>query len=252
MGDVPPAFTNQQPHVNTLTNPNPAQGGQRLLCSPQDVRDELLGFDVDPVPLDEDNPWLLRMIGKHSRAAEQECNRIFEAADYVNDAYDGSGWDSAILLRNLPIVSWARIQAFNLQYNYSRVYTPADEGKTLVWDYQRGLVEIIPNVLDQFLNIDSYGQYSGVWPRGIRNIRITYRAGFEVLPVKLVEAIAMRVAAEVLRRKAGIMSNGLSSFSANGTSLSFNKSYADQIQMFEDQASEAIAFYQRSGTLGRV
>lgn len=112
-----------------------------------------------------------QLIPQVSEYIKTYCNRTF--VDYVTEAKIDifSGGNAFIYLKEAPTIS---LQSIEYSTNYGATYTPLVEGTNYILDLENDRVQVL-NTL--------------VFPKAINGYRISYYAGYEVLPLDLKLAI---------------------------------------------------------------
>ena len=117
-----------------------------------------------------DTDYMNTLINFASDFIEKYCGRIFKAAAYASEVYDGNG-ERELYLKNAPINSVTKI-AFWDTYNNSELQT-----YNVHIDYM-------------IYGAEGYIYMRGKWVEGHRNYQITYNGGYMVLPYDLRKACA--------------------------------------------------------------
>lgn len=116
----------------------------------------------------EHDAELERIIPAVQAFLEEECGRMFEAAD-MTEYFDGDEWNHLLLVARPPINSIA-----NLWDDSTRLFTtPIAVGSYDIKDAKAGIVRLLDGL--RF----SCGQ---------RNIKLTYNGGYTSIPVDLEQA----------------------------------------------------------------
>lgn len=117
----------------------------------------------------EHDSELARLIESVQMFIEEECGRVFEAAD-VTEYHDGDQWCQRILVARPPINS-----IVNLWDDPTRVYaTPLMATTYGIQSAKGGIVRLLDG------RTFSHGQ---------RNIKITYNGGYTSIPMDLEQAV---------------------------------------------------------------
>lgn len=103
---------------------------------------------------------------------KKEFNRIFSAADYIDEQSNGSGWNF-FFVKNPPINSLTNVKV--VTYYSDSEDTTIYTSSALVYEASTGMI--------QFRNTNC------IWPPGFQNIRVTYNGGFTTIP-RAIEQIA--------------------------------------------------------------
>ncbi len=110
---------------------------------------------------------LERLITAVQQWLEQECRRTFDQAS-VTEYFHGHDWRDCIMVSRPPIVSIT-----NLWDDLARAYTtPISASQYVIEDAEAGIVR-----LDGL-----------TFQKGLRNIKITYLGGYQVMPPDLEQA----------------------------------------------------------------
>lgn len=112
-----------------------------------------------------------QLITQISEYIKTYCNRTF--VDFVNDSKVDifSGGNSCIYLPESPTIS---IQSVEFTRDYGVTYTTLVENTEWVWDLEKDVIR---------------PTYTALFPKQINGYKITYTAGYEVLPVDLKLAV---------------------------------------------------------------
>jgi len=145
---------------------------------------------------------LERLITAASTFAETYCGRNFHAADF-EEVYEGTG-TYRLMLHNYPVISVSGVSVNGLAWASTTLGT------------QPGF---------QF---DKYGLYATggyAFPRAVRNVIVNYRAGYEVIPFDLAQAVIELVLLKFRRRdKLDIQARMIAQETISYTSGDMNKS----------------------------
>ncbi len=115
----------------------------------------------------EHDEGLERLIPAVQTWLEQECQRTFDQAT-VTEYHHGNEWRECLILSRPPIVSIT-----NLWDDLARAYTtPISASQYVIEDAEAGIVR-----LDGL-----------TFQKGLRNIKITYLGGYQVMPPDLEQA----------------------------------------------------------------
>ena len=205
--------------------PTPQNWDGPAICTPADVRRHLQGIPLGAVSMDDEDPDALMRCRLATKEAVNFCQRIFEPRSYVSEKYDGSGRPAIIQLRNYPVQSVEKIVVWNRHRTNSREITSDQIGTKFTLEPDTGEIEIVPNAVDWLLgqmgtDYDSGYSTLGI-PLGKWNVEVSYTAGYNPYPIDLVDAVAMIAADWVLDEVGASKTEGVSSFSSDGVSVSF-------------------------------
>ncbi len=128
---------------------------------------------------DDDN-LLTRQINAVTDYIESYCGRRFKDTTYTDEYYDGDG-ETDLILKQFPITDTAEI---SITFVSDDVETAVDNDDL------------------EFYNDEGMIYYPR-WPRGRKNIKITYSAGYATIPADLAQACIELVATIHNRRKTG-------------------------------------------------
>ena len=132
---------------------------------------------------------------------QSDTKRKFKQATYTNEDYNGNG-TRILILKNYPIISVASLyDDVNRDFGASTLIAAADY---IVWK-DEGEIELVE---EKFTT-------------GVGNVRITYDAGFAVIPQDLRDACREEAAGIFERSKKGKAALGLDSASDEGGSESY-------------------------------
>lgn len=141
---------------------------------------------------------------------ESYCDRTFTNATYTDEIY--SGGKKFIFLKNYPVTEFTKIE-YKSGSNSSPTWTAFT-----VNDY---------DLIDERKLRRAGGFAPGenaVWPAGVNNIRITYKAGYAVVPSDLEQLIIELVAKKFNQRK----SDGINNESVEGVSIGWTKTLSPE------------------------
>jgi len=116
-----------------------------------------------------------------SELIEKYCNRIFLAADYVEEKLDGNG-ENSVFIRNPPINSIAALSIRD--YDSEELDFDAN-----LFDYQPRIGFIFWKDLFSVSSLDTTN-FLGFFPRGLNNVLISYNGGFTEVPAPIKFACA--------------------------------------------------------------
>jgi len=153
-------------------------------------------------------------------AFKAETKREFDAADY-DERYDGTDTD-CLVLRHFPV-----IELYEVAYmgKISSAVSP-------VLDEERGLLLL---------------QNGSVWKRGRRNIRVRYRAGYEVIPSDIHRATLLLAAMFVLTETASDFDRkGLKSFRVLNYREDYQGPFARQFEEWREEVKDIVERYRRT------
>ncbi|MFP4066223.1 MAG: hypothetical protein ACLFS5_01860 [Spirochaetaceae bacterium] len=136
------------------------------------------------------------VINAASETANDYAGRLLKADDYTHD-FDGTG-GRLLILRQYPVNA------------VDAVYVDSDRGFAASSEVTDFVVHA---------NIGKIVRTSGVWPRGIQNIRVEYNAGYDPVPSQLQLAV-LEVIAYNWRRLVS-QSVGVRTMSGDGVSTEF-------------------------------
>lgn len=125
------------------------------------------------------------LVTRITKAIKSHCGDAIEAADYVDD-YDGYGQEE-LILDHRPVNSIAYIRE-----DYSRAFAASSNVDTTLYACDFTDDETNPGIV-QFID----------WrpPRGKRNVRVSYNAGYATIPADVVLACHMWIAHVFEQRK---------------------------------------------------
>jgi hypothetical protein len=116
--------------------------------------------------------------------------------------------------------------------------------------YEReGAIRIFPAAMSRILNGsggDSLwaSQFGTVAPRIPQAVRVDYEFGFREVPLDLIDAVALRVAVQVIPQISALMTGGLGGFGVDGFNVSFNQGlFGDLLKGFQAELDGKLAPY---------
>lgn len=137
----------------------------------------------------------------------ESVTRLSITAEKQYTEYISGNGDSIIILKRKPIVSVDEITYVDAP----TVYSP--DVSSLEVDTETAIIKAKDNF---------YEHRYGTFPKGEKNIKITYTAGFSEMPCNIREAICALTAEKILSHLAG-KSGGGSSISMNGYSRNYGE-----------------------------
>lgn len=221
------------------------------VCTPADIRRHLRGIEISSDwTMEDSSPEMQRLCRQATRRAVVYCQRIFEATDYVKERYHGTGRRGYIELRNYPVLSFTKLTAWDYFRKNNKEFVASEENETFVLEREYGEIQIIPSIMDWLISFAGPEFDEGFLNMGLAqaswNVEVTYRAGFEVYPEDLIDAVSMLGANLLLSEISAAKSNGVSSFSADGVSVSFgNGPFSTRMDYLSKQSKEILNTYKR-------
>lgn len=169
--------------------------------------------------------FLAELITAATSAIETYACRKFKARTYTNEFYDGPD-DPGLVLKNYPLISVADLRLdTDHKFNTDAILV---EDTDFITQLEEGMIELITSSL-------GWGGESVKFPRGAKIIRITYNAGYVIIPADLDRACVQLVA----YWKNNELKLGLSSISLGAFSQSFT-----ELGQFPDSVQKLIGVYQ--------
>ena len=201
----------------------------------KEIRDFLEGYEITiPVLSDE---WINKrttnfIVPFVERVIKSKIASLDEYEEYLS----GTGQEILILSRK-PIVEVISI-SYVRRLDYPHIISLA--GITILKD--EGILKTIPNLIE--------GNYSSVFAKGHKNIKVVYTAGYEAVPIELHEAI-LYLSSEQILGFIGARTGG-GSLSVQGFSRNFGQrgKYQDIRNDLSRQANILLAKY-KTGIIGR-
>ena len=157
------------------------------LTTLQNVKD-YLGV---PIASQADDLFLAALISRASALCEKYCDRVLGQATYTDEEYDGRDSDS-IWLKQYPVASVANVKIDGSLLAASDYVLYKDQGR-------------IRKKSGNFAgsNIDSAGVLSDARAPGVRNVTVTYTAGYATIPLDLEQAVIELVKRKYQHRQKG-------------------------------------------------
>lgn len=144
-----------------------------------------------PASSNADDDFLQALITRASAFAEKYCDREFGQASYTDEEHDGRDTDS-IWTRHYPIVSVASVKIDGTILPSSDYVVYRGEGrirkKSGVFSGAR---------------IDALGAIGEIAVPGMRNVKVSYVAGYNPIPFDLEQAVIELVKRKYLHRQKG-------------------------------------------------
>jgi len=125
-----------------------------------------------------DAPYLAVLVSAASNMIIRYCKRDFVDTDYVDEVYDGQG-TYVLMLRQFPIIALTSVDTVESDGTTETCLTA--QFRT---DDDVGEIRHIPECTCDYT----------YFPKGYRNILVTYKAGFADIPEDVQEACAQTVA----------------------------------------------------------
>lgn len=134
---------------------------------------------------EEDDVLLYRILEGADAEVKQYCDRDLEVTTYTDQYYDGDG-SSKLLLDDYPVVSVTSLYCdLGRDFDASTLVASSD----YKLDSEKGIIEL----------------YDGsVFPVGPNTIKITFSAGYSVVPSDIVSAVNKIAAANYLDTKTDV------------------------------------------------
>lgn len=126
-----------------------------------------------------DDARIEMLINACSSAIENYCRRNFKVATYTDEEYDGNN-NRYISLYNYPIVSVDSV-SINDSVIPQEEYIVKKKIGVLARKYNNTVTGI------------TYNRYVPIWVKGDCNIKVTYTAGYDVIPPDLEQACILYV-----------------------------------------------------------
>ena len=146
----------------------------------------------------DDDALLTDLVARASDAIVAYCGRAFAAADY-DECHDGDGSD-IVLLDQRPVISVSALSEDD----------DAVEADDFVVYPELGIVRL----------------KSGVFGRGVRNVRVSYRAGHETIPAD-VEQAAIEWVAAMYRARGEVAGRDVSSERVGDYAVTYERDARD-------------------------
>lgn len=192
----------------------PVESGEYAHCT---VAEAKLYLRIPSGDTSEDE-FLADVINSCTARIEKSLGqRQIKARDYVED-YDGRG-TKILLLRQFPIISVSAVYIDSLRAFEETSRVDAD---VIISSDEPGKITFGPGVPT------TGGVAAAVFPYGTRNIRVLYRAGFEVIPDDLRLACQKFTAVEFNRSREG--ADGVLSESFGGRTISWINGVPEDIE----------------------
>lgn len=170
---------------------------------------------------DTEDAFILSLANAEENRVKDFLNNNLELDNYI-DIVDGGG--DAVVLKNFPIASVSKIEYYEgLDENNQEIWTTMQAGI----DYDRIVI-----VNNSVVYLDN-----GLFPDGENNIKITYSAGYTIVPYEIQLAckeLVMLTYNKVRGKTLGLSSVNLSSGASSGTSYNNNA---------ENKILSSIRFY---------
>ncbi len=180
---------------------------------------EFLGIKPDDANKDV---VLAELVERISAVIASRCNRTFEYQASITEYYDGDavfGWGGQpqqLALKNYPVDSSVAITLYD---DTNRIYgsntlVPSTDYSV---DYPNGV-----------LKLDGNRAFS----RGVRNVKVTYAAGYKVIPQDLERAAILLVAADFLESQGELR-------------VSIDLEVSNRIKALRDEGNAVVNLYVR-------
>ena len=131
-----------------------------------------------PSLIDIDAAYLTVLISAASNLVIKHCRRDFVSTVYTDEVYDGDG-TYVLLLRQFPVTALTSVKTVESDGNEETCLTAQFRV-----DYDIGEIRHIPECTCAYT----------YFPAGYRNIKVSYTAGFAVVPEDVQEATAQTIA----------------------------------------------------------
>jgi uncharacterized phiE125 gp8 family phage protein len=163
------------------------------------------------------------LINTASQWFERYCGRVFKSASYVHQ-FDGTS-QTDMILREFPVTSITEVRV-----DWSREF--ADSTILDAADYNAND--------DELLAAGILRRHNGLWPRGSRNVKVTYEAGYAEVPSDLEYACLLMV--EWLYRGNSDRRIGRTSVGKAGETTGYTDSIPVEIMMTADNYKRTDVF----------
>lgn len=227
-----------------------------------DVIDLVSGSGIqlpDTVDMSETSPYLASLIRQASRFIERKTHRRF-VEDTYTEFHDGTGRDGALIADQHPITEFIELRVLTGNHTPWMTFVPGDvspgdpvvpegtvynaQGARLTVDPVTGIITLIPSLLQSYQLLSEGPMLQGAFfPRGKRNLRLTYKAGYRTVPDAITEATALQAGIQVLTNEGARKSGGVQSFSADGVSISYGKVFEGILTEWQARLQEILDYY---------
>jgi hypothetical protein len=201
--------------INTYDAVSPVQADESAVITLQEVKDFL---KIPTLTLDEDN-FLQTAINEASTEMENYINNKIVVQTITSEIYDGDG-TNRIYTNYSPIVGLGAVGANTAaQLAALQVRDTVDDS----WaDVETNINHIHLDIKKPYIAL-----YDEIFPYGRQTVKITYRAGWSVVPTEFKEGCLMLVVAKHKDSRRGQDRFGKESESINGTVGSMSTRYTD-------------------------
>jgi hypothetical protein len=163
------------------------------------------------------------LINMASQWFERHCGRVFKSAAYT-EQFDGTG-QTDMILNHFPITAISEVRV-----DSSRTF--AAESIVDASDYHAEP--------DELLEAGILRRHGSRWPRGSRNVKVTYTAGYAVVPADLEYATLLMV--EWLYRGNSDRRIGRTSIGKAGETTGYVSELPIEVQMVVDNYKRTDVF----------
>jgi hypothetical protein len=208
-------LANHEIEINTYDAISPVQADASAVITLQEVKDFL---KIPTLTLDDDN-YLQTAINEASTEMENYINNKIVVQTLTDEIYDGNG-TNRIYTNYSPIVGLGAVGASTAdQLAALRVRDTVDDSFAAV---ETDINHIHLDIKKPYIAL-----YDEIFPYGRQTVKITYRAGWSVVPTEFKEGCLMLVIAKYKDSRRGQDRFGKESESINGTVGSSSIRYTD-------------------------
>jgi uncharacterized phiE125 gp8 family phage protein len=179
-----------------------------------------------PSGVTSDDALVELFINAASADLERDCDRLFKAQT-ITEYQDGKG-HNAILLREWPLNSITEVRV-DAGSDFTDADTLLDADEYRIHDEENALIRV-----------------NALWPKGYRNIKIIYNAGFATIPADLEHAVLWIVTWYYKIRNAEDI--GRSTKSKEGETVSYSQEMPKHILNIVDKYKRCEFFASTAGT----
>jgi hypothetical protein len=178
----------------------------------QDVRDYLEGYGIDTTILSDS--WIDKQITREIiPAVEKKTGQSFLSIQEVTEYYNGTGRKTIIINRR-PI-----LEIVNVEKNGGAV--------NVILEAKKGIIH----------------QEIGIFPKGEKNIKVTYKYGYTEPPGPVAAAIEKLTAIEALKQVGARTGGGILGVQAYSRNYGDEGKYTDLIKQIRQDARRNLRSY---------